>query len=83
MFADHPEQWQRLREDRDLLPGAVEEVLRWARHLLYFRRNAVADVTVAGETIEPGDLVSLWYGVGQPRRGGLSGMRPASTSAET
>ncbi len=60
-FADHPDQWQRLREDRSLLPGAVEEVLRWASPLLYFRRNAVAEMTVAGATIEPGDLVSLWY----------------------
>ena len=60
-FADHPEQWQRLREDRDLLASAVEEVLRWASPLLYFRRNAVAEMTISGVTIEPGDLVSLWY----------------------
>lgn len=28
-FAQHPDQWQALRSDRSLLPGAVEEVLRW------------------------------------------------------
>ena len=28
-FADHPEQWQRLRADRSLVAVAVEEMLRW------------------------------------------------------
>ena len=60
-FADHPEQWQRLRDDRSLVNAAVEELVRWASPVLYFRRNALAPVEVAGQTIEPGDLVSLWY----------------------
>lgn len=60
-FADHPDQWQRLREDRGLIDSAVEEVLRWSSPILYFRRNAIEEMTVAGATIEPGDLVSLWY----------------------
>lgn len=60
-FAEHPEQWDRLRQDRSLVPSAVEEVLRWASPLLYFRRNAVAPIEVTGATIEPGDIVSLWY----------------------
>lgn len=60
-FADHPEQWQRLRDDRSLVPLAVDELVRWASPVLYFRRNALGPVEVAGQTIEPGDLVSLWY----------------------
>ncbi|TXI45373.1 MAG: cytochrome P450, partial [Mycobacterium sp.] len=60
-FAEHPEQWQRLREDRSLLDSAVEEVLRWSSPLLYFRRNALEPMEVAGAEFEPGDLVSLWY----------------------
>lgn len=60
-FAEHPEQWDRLREDPSLLSGAVEEVLRWASPLLYFRRNAVEDVEVAGQLVRAGDIVSLWY----------------------
>jgi cholest-4-en-3-one 26-monooxygenase len=60
-FADHPEQWQRLRADRSLVPAAVEELVRWASPVLYFRRNALEPVEVAGQTIEAGDLVSLWY----------------------
>jgi cholest-4-en-3-one 26-monooxygenase len=60
-LAEHPDQWRRLREDPSLIPLAVEEILRWASPVLYFRRNAVAEMDVAGVTIEPGDIVSLWY----------------------
>ena len=61
VFAENPEQWQRLREDRSLLKSAVEEILRWSSPLLYFRRNAVESTEVGGETIEAGDIVSLRY----------------------
>jgi cholest-4-en-3-one 26-monooxygenase len=60
-FAQHPDQWDRLRADRSLIPSAVEEILRWSSPLLYFRRNAVASMEVAGARVEPGDIVSLWY----------------------
>ncbi|MEZ5311030.1 MAG: cytochrome P450 [Microthrixaceae bacterium] len=43
------------------MDSAVEEVLRWASPLLYFRRNAVEEMEVAGAEIQPGDIVSLWY----------------------
>jgi cholest-4-en-3-one 26-monooxygenase len=58
---EHPEQWQQLRRDPALIPGAVEEILRWASPVLYFRRNALTGMDIGGEHIEPGDLVSLWY----------------------
>jgi cholest-4-en-3-one 26-monooxygenase len=60
-FSEHPEQWQRLREDPGLIPLAVEEILRWASPVLYFRRNAVTAMEAGGQVIEPGDIVSLWY----------------------
>jgi cholest-4-en-3-one 26-monooxygenase len=60
-FADHPEQWQRLREDPALLPLAVEEVLRWASPVTYFRRTAIAPMEVGGQRVDVGDIVSLWY----------------------
>jgi cholest-4-en-3-one 26-monooxygenase len=60
-FAEHPEQWDRLRADRTLLRSAVEEVLRYTSPIAYFRRNAIDEMEVGGVTIRPGDLVSLWY----------------------
>ena len=60
-LATHPEQWQRLRDDPALIPSAVEEVLRIASPVLYFRRNVVNDMEVCGQTLAAGDIVSLWY----------------------
>ena len=61
-LAGHPEEWDRLKADRSLVPSAVEEVLRYASPVAYFRRNAIEPMEVAGQSIEVGDLVSLWYG---------------------
>ena len=58
---EHPDQWQELRRDPSLIPAAVEEILRWASPVLYFRRNARTEMDVGGQHIEPGDIVSLWY----------------------
>jgi cytochrome P450 len=60
-LADHPEQWQRLRDDRSLIPSAVEEMVRWATPVIYFMRTAVGDTTLAGETLRAGDPVVLLY----------------------
>lgn len=58
---EHPEQWRLLRRDPTLIPAAVEEILRWASPVLYFRRNARTGMDIGSQHIEPGDLVSLWY----------------------
>jgi len=61
-FLENPDQWDLLVSDPDRhLPGAVEEVLRWATPVLYFRRNCTRDTVVGGETIREGDKISLWY----------------------
>ena len=60
-LAQRPEQWQRLRDDPDLIPTAVEEVLRYSSPVLYFRRNAVEALDIAGRAVAPGDIVALWY----------------------
>jgi cytochrome P450 len=60
-FADHPEQWQRLRADRSLLGSAIEEVLRWATPVIYFMRTAVDDTEFFGAEIAAGDPVVMLY----------------------
>lgn len=58
---EHPDQLARLRADRSLIPSAVEEVLRFANPLHYFRRTATADAEVGGQPIAAGDKLAMMY----------------------
>lgn len=60
-LASRPDEWRRLRDDPSLVPTAVEEIVRYASPVLYFRRNAVADMEIAGQAVGAGDIVALWY----------------------
>ena len=57
----HPDQWARLRRDPDLLPRALDEVLRWWPPVIQFRRTATKDTTLAGQPIAAGDKVVIFY----------------------
>ena len=58
---DRPGEWAALRADRSQLPGAVEEMLRWASSTVYNRRTATGDVERHGQVIRAGDKVVLWW----------------------
>ena len=60
-FCSHPDQWDAMANDPDLVPGAVEEVLRWVTPLNNMFRRAVAPVDIGGTRISPGDRVILLY----------------------
>ncbi|GGW70130.1 cytochrome P450 [Streptomyces caelestis] len=60
----HPEQLARLQEDPSLIPGAVEEFLRWASPVYHFRRTATCDVELGGKRIREGDKVVMWFASG-------------------
>jgi cytochrome P450 len=60
-FCEHRGEWQRLRERPELLPGAVEEILRWVSPIAYFARTATEDCELHGEKIRAGDQVALYY----------------------
>lgn len=57
----HPDQLRLLRDDPGLVAGAVEEILRHANPLHYFRRTATADTELRGVPIREGDKVAMWY----------------------
>lgn len=57
----HPEQLAALRVSPSGIPAAVEEVLRWANPLHYFRRTAVVDTRLADVDIAVGDKVAMIY----------------------
>jgi cytochrome P450 len=62
VFADNPDQWQKLREDRSKIPAAFEELLRYEGPSQYQIRTTTRDVTLHGETIPTGDPVLLING---------------------
>lgn len=63
-MAQHPDQLALLRSDLELLPQAIEEVLRWHPPILQFRRTAVADHVLGGQQIRAGDKVVISYASG-------------------
>ena len=61
-LVDHPEQRAWLLEDLDArLPGAVEEIVRWATPIMTFRRTAARDCELNGQRITAGDKVIMFY----------------------
>jgi cytochrome P450 len=61
---EHPEAVQRLQEDPDSLPVAVEEFLRWASPVYHFRRTATRDVQIRDKDVKAGDKVVMWFAAG-------------------
>jgi cytochrome P450 len=58
---EHPDQLEALRDDRSLMPTAVEEILRWTSATTYNRRTATRETTLGGQTIERGAKLTLWW----------------------
>lgn len=60
-FFQHPDQWQRLVADRSLLPGAIEEMLRFVSPVMNFRRTAMVDAELSGTKVAAGDKVVFFH----------------------
>ena len=60
-FVDHPDQWEAMANDPDLVPGAVEEVLRWVTPLNNMFRRVATDDRIGDQPVERGDRVVLLY----------------------
>ena len=58
---DHPDQWQMLCDRPELIPTAVEEILRYTSVVNYFARTATRDTELNGEPIAKGEKVLIWY----------------------
>jgi len=59
---DHPSQFAMLLADPSLLPGAVEEMLRYTSPVTHMARQATEDVEIRGQLIKKGDTVVMLYG---------------------
>ena len=53
--------WGQLRDDRSLLPSAVEEMLRWVSPIKNMCRTATRDTELHGRRIAEGDELLLLY----------------------
>jgi cytochrome P450 family 142 subfamily A polypeptide 1 len=60
-FADHPDQWEAMAADPSLVPGAIEECIRWVTPLNNFFRTATRDAVVRDTAIAAGDRLVLLY----------------------
>jgi len=60
---EHPAEMEKLHRDPspERITRAVEEILRWASPIHYFRRTATREVELRGKTIAAGNRVVLWY----------------------
>ncbi len=57
----YPDQYERLKADRSLIPNMVPEIIRWQTPLAHMRRNALSDIEFEGKQIRAGDKVIMWY----------------------
>jgi cytochrome P450 len=58
---ENPDQRERLRNNLDLMPLAVEEMIRWTTPVKEFMRTATQDTEVRGVPIKAGESVYLAY----------------------
>ncbi len=62
LLSRHPDQRDAIVADPTLVPGAVEEVLRFHNSTQYMHRTATRDLEVHGEQLRAGDSVVLLIG---------------------
>jgi cytochrome P450 len=60
-LAEHPDQLDHIRENPELIPNAVEEMLRWTSPVRHFMRTSRGTNEVAGVEMHDGDWVYLSY----------------------
>ena len=63
-LAQHPEDRSRLQADMSLLPGAVDEMMRFYAPSPGLARTVTAEVTIGEHTFQPGDRVLLSFASG-------------------
>jgi len=61
VFSEHPDQWERLADDPELLTPGVEELIRWVTPLNNFFRTAVGDALIGDQPVAEGDRIILLY----------------------
>jgi cytochrome P450 family 142 subfamily A polypeptide 1 len=61
VLADHPDQWEAAADDPALVPGLVEEIIRWVTPLNNFFRTAATGTRIGDADVAAGDRICLVY----------------------
>jgi cytochrome P450 len=61
-FFENPDQWARLVSEPELVPAAVEEMIRWVTPIVYQRRTATEDTQIGDQRIPAGQKVASFFG---------------------
>jgi cytochrome P450 len=72
-LVENPDQLAALQAAPELIPNAVEEILRWTTPLNFFARSAVEDLELQGVPVAAGDLLVMWYASGSRDEAVLEG----------
>ncbi len=62
LFADYPDQWRKLRDNRDLMKNTIEEIVRLNTPIRAFTRYVVKDIEVEGVLLKKNTRVLLVFG---------------------
>lgn len=60
-LAERPAELAKVRADPGLIPGLVDESIRWTTPVRHFMRSAAAHTTLRGQAIAKGDWLMLCY----------------------
>jgi cytochrome P450 len=60
-LAEHPEEFEKLKHDPELVPSAVEEIVRWTTPVNYMKRVVGRDLEFLGQKLRKGDNLVLFY----------------------
>ncbi len=62
LFAENPDQWAKIREDRSLIKNAIEEIVRLNTPIRAFTRKLAEDIEVAGARLTRNERVLMVFG---------------------
>jgi cytochrome P450 len=62
LFAKHPDQWDLIRDDPSLIPGAINEILRIEAPIQGFSRYVARDYDLEGVLLPEGSRTIVFYG---------------------
>jgi cytochrome P450 len=63
-LAENPAEFAKVKADPSLIPGLVDEAVRWTTPVKHFMRSATADTELRGRAIAKGDWLMLCYASG-------------------